>query len=283
MPLSAAMGTHAIRTYIGCLDKLNLYQKEKPYEFRFTTEGEGPRKNLHVSDHEIIVEDVRPQKDMLSLDRNGFLVLDIDVDMLPDEFSDRDTIISNYIPYIADAVQRRLAAKHVQVHDYLVRKSDASFPISTGAPYQFEQPSMLLHIDSTPEATAKLVRDMNDDLDDLMERRCQYVTVWRPLKGPVRRWPMTLCDNRTVMAGQDLAARDMIYLEGTVVETHLAHFSSSYKFCYLSDQMPNEAWVMLQSDSQGLTGVPHCSFNNPEVEPDDPQRESIEIRMLVYY
>lgn len=64
---------------------------------------------------------------------------------------------------------------------------------------------------------------------------------------------MALCDNTTVNAESDLAAKDMVYWD-RVVETFQVYFSESYRFYYLSDQMPEEAWVMLQSDSHGLTG-----------------------------
>ena len=62
-----------------------------------------------------------------------------------------------------------------------------------------------------------------------------------------------LVDNSTVDANTDLQARDMVYYD-RIVETALAYKSDSYRYRYLSDQKTSEAWVMLQSDSQGLTG-----------------------------
>lgn len=62
-----------------------------------------------------------------------------------------------------------------------------------------------------------------------------------------------LVDNSTVDPNTDLEARDMVYFDN-VVDTHLAYKSEAYRCKYLSDQKDSEAWVMLQSDSKGLTG-----------------------------
>jgi len=126
------------------------------------------------------------------------------------------------------------------------------------------------------------VKKLNEDTSDLLKMRYQYITVWKPLRGPVKKWPLMMVDNSTVNAKTDLQARDMVYYD-RVVETTLAYISNTYKFMYLSDQKHSEAWVMLQSDSDGLSGVPHTAFANPLAAESDPRRESIEVRTVVYY
>jgi len=93
---------------------------------------------------------------------------------------------------------------------------------------------------------------------------------------------LMMVDNSTVNPVYDLQARDMVYYD-KVVDTHLAYKSENYKFMYLSEQKASEAWAMMQSDSGGLTGAPHTAFPNPLASQSDPQRESIEVRTLVYY
>ncbi|TKX21714.1 hypothetical protein C1H76_6210 [Elsinoe australis] len=283
------MPLQALTTSVFCLERLEVYATHKPFEVRVERPNEagdlGPQTNLRTEERGgIAVEDVRHRKHSLSFEKNGFFVLDIDVNMAPEEFEDKQAIEEKYLPVVAETLSRRLGAERIQIHDYLVRKSNETFPFSTGQPSRYEPPAMVLHIDTTPSATKELVANLNGSItaDTMSKMRYQYITLWRPLRGPVKRWPMALCDNTTVNAERDLAAKDMVYWD-RVVETFQVYFSESYKFYYLSDQMPNEAWVMLQSDSQGLTGVPHSSFVNPEVLDKDPQRESIEVRMFVYY
>ncbi|RHZ70336.1 hypothetical protein CDV55_108201 [Aspergillus turcosus] len=266
-----------IETSICCLDKLELYRREKPYEIRFAVPDDFPRTNLQISvyDH-IRVEDVRGHENELSIKENGFAVMELDVPMSPEDFSEPQLIQSKYLPPLAEKLKNFLGASRVQVHDYVVRKSHESFPISTGEPYyEWEQPATLLHIDSTPEGTSNIVKAINKDPSDLLKKRYQYVTVWKALRGPVKRWPLMMVDKSTVDPKNDLQPRDMVY-DGGVVDTCLVHKSDAHKFKYLSDQKPSEAWVILQSDSGGMTGVPHTAFANPLASEADPRRESIE-------
>ncbi|MCJ1357709.1 MAG: hypothetical protein MMC33_007705 [Icmadophila ericetorum] len=275
------MGDQCLLTSICCLDRLELYRREKPYELRFYPPNGFPRKNLHISKYQgILVEDVRGRENSLSIDKNGFVVMKLDAAMNVEDFGDREAIISQYLPKVAEGLKESLGASRVQVHDYLVRKSDNSFPISTGKPYDWEQPATLLHIDSTPDGTLKIMRDLNEDVSDLLDMRCQYITVWKPLRGPVKKWPLMMVDNSTVNAQSDLQARDMVFYDN-VMDTHLAYKSDAYKFMYLSDQTTTEAW--LEPLFNNLPGTPHTSFPNPAASDFDPQRESVEVRTLVYY
>lgn len=63
-----------------------------------------------------------------------------------------------------------------------------------------------------------------------------------------------MVDNRTVNGNEDLEARDMVYYDN-VMDTFVAYKSDDYKFIYISDQKSTEAWVMLQTDSTGITGT----------------------------
>ncbi|TPX13842.1 uncharacterized protein E0L32_005786 [Thyridium curvatum] len=257
---------------------------------RFIPPGDFPRKNLQITKHDgVHVDDVRGHEDALSFEKNGFFLMKLDELMQIEDFDRMDLITSVYLPQVAECLKKRLGASRVQVHDYLVRKSHSTFPISTGKPYKWEQPATLLHIvpestllDSTPEGTRQIVQDLNKDGSSLVKMRYQYVTVWKPIRGPVTRWPLMMGDTSTVDADHDLEARDMVYY-GNVVDTHLVYKSEAHRFMYLSDQQSSEAWVMLQSDSSGLTGTPHTAFPNPTASDADPGRESIEVRTLVYY
>jgi hypothetical protein len=110
-----------IETSICCLDKLEIYKHEKPYELRFHHDGDFPRTNLKVSIHDHIpVEDVRGYEKELSLEKNGFCVMELGVSLTADDFSDTNLIESEYLPQVAEALKARVGASRVQVHDYVV-------------------------------------------------------------------------------------------------------------------------------------------------------------------
>jgi len=272
-----------VTTYVGCLDRLDLYKEEKPYELRFQYPGNFPFTNMHISaPHNITVEDLRGQESELSIEKNGFVLMDLDVPLLPEDFSDSQLIESRYLPPLSEFLKKRLGASRVQVYDYVLRKSDKTFPISTGDSYDWEQPGTLLHIDATAVETLKVIHELNRDPTDLLKKRYQLITVWKPLQGPVRKWPLMLVDNSTVDPKRDLQSRDIVY-EGNLVDSCVVYQSDAHKFKYLSAQKASEAWVILQYDSGGITGVPHSAFFNPLASESDPERESIEVRSIVYF
>lgn len=144
---------------------------------------------------------------------------------------------------------------------------------------------MLLWKDTTPQQTSKMLMELNPvEGAELSRRHYQSVNVWKPLKGPIRDWPLALCDPNTIDPDRDLQARDTVRPDA-YIETYQIHRTEKHRWCYVRDQMPNEAWVFLQSDSgdNGLTGVPHTSFDNPMRRDGDMLRESIEVRTLVFY
>lgn len=123
--------------------------------------------------------------------------------------------------------------------------------------------------------------------------------MWRPLKGPVTKWPLMVCDWTTYDPKTDVIARDMVYPEDAV-ETYLAFHNPGHKFYYLSGQREDEAWIMVQTDSTHdrgklqlpdlypapnatLAGVPHTAFPSPNASSSAEERESIEVRAMVYY
>lgn len=109
------------------------------------------------------------------------------------------------------------------------------------------------------------------------------LSVWKPLRGPVRDWPLAFCDPTTVTIS-DLHPGDLVY-DDYVVENMQLHYASNQKWYYLSDQGPEEAWVFVQSDSDKTktkAGVPHSSFPLPASTTPPEPRESIEVRCLVY-
>jgi len=100
---------------------------------------------------------------------------------------------------------------------------------------------------------------------------------------------LTLLDIATVQRARDLAPRDTIQLN-EVNETYQIFPNDEHKWYYISDMMPNEAWLFIQSTSiKGLhleelpTGVPHTSVDFPSRTEDDYMRESIECRCFAFF
>lgn len=63
-----------------------------------------------------------------------------------------------------------------------------------------------------------------------------------------------MCD-ATTQKRADLQESDIVFSD-RVVENYLVRWNPEQKWYYISDQMPNEAWVFLQCDTEehGLNG-----------------------------
>lgn len=86
---------------------------------------------------------------------------------------------------------------------------------------------------------------------------------WKPLRGPVKDWPLALCSPRTVKPDRDFEPCDLVYPD-YAVENRQVYHSTDYDWFYISDQQPHEAWVFLQSDTETETKPgTHIFFISP--------------------
>ena len=74
------------------------------------------------------------------------------------------------------------------------------------------------------------------------------VSVWKPLRGPVKDWPLALCEPASLDALKDLEPCDLVYPD-YVVENRQVYHSDKLRWFHLSDQREDEAWVFLQTDT----------------------------------
>ncbi|KAF2502334.1 hypothetical protein BU16DRAFT_612011 [Lophium mytilinum] len=272
------------QTSIYFLKRNDLYHDEKPYSLRFTPPNDFPRSNIVLEKHDVTIRDIRPRLKDLSFEKNGFTIMSLESKMSYDDYDDEEKLINVYLREVADSLCAFLGAVHVQIFEHTVRKRHDEFPISTGKPYRYNQPTSMAHVDTTPEWARDMVQKLNrDNADEVLKDRVQCVNVWKPLKGPVKDWPLAMCDPRSIKPETDLEPCDLVYPD-YVVENRQLYYSPRHEWVYLSGQQPSEAWVFLQSDTTAdVKSVPHTAFPNPLADKDAAPRESIEVRALVYY
>ncbi|MCJ1277831.1 hypothetical protein MMC21_005645 [Puttea exsequens] len=224
---------------------------EKPYALRFTTSDGFPTTNTQSEEHSgIPIKDLRPLQADLSFEKTGIKIMKTQSSMSYDDFDDESKIQETYLAETARDLKEALGAKRVHIIEHLVRKRHATFPIATGDSYQFQQPTSLAHIDSTVEATATFAEKFNsEESDDALEgSHYAYVNAWRPLRGPVQDWPLTLCDASTVQPDEDLVASDLVFAD-YAIENYQIYHSKRHQWYYLKEQMPDEFIVFRQCDS----------------------------------
>lgn len=130
-----------------------------------------------------------------------------------------------------------------------------SFPYSTGERYSFGQPNIVAHIDATPaELMRQIRRRHGPDAERILKGRCQYITIWKPLRGPLYDWPLALCDGSSVDAEKDLEPQDIVDRDEVLENVHVYH-RPHHRWHYLSEQQDSELLVFRQADTrQGSFG-----------------------------
>ena len=139
--------------------------------------------------------------------------------------------------------------------------------------------------DTTPEEAISAFQQVNGDAATLSPNlRYQVVksalsyffqpcticsqphSIWKPLRGPLRDWPLALCDAETVQADH-LVAADKVF-EARFSENLQVYYDAAQSWFYLKDQEPSELLVFRQADSHptGRVGMLAQSCSSPMMD-----------------
>ena len=168
-----------------------------------------------------------------------------------------------------------------------IRQRNEAFPIANGNSLEWAQPVSVTHIhkssfhshivphisrrpDFNLREIAKMVYYHNGpDAEKLLVCRYQCIksvlctarakprtpslllltplSIWKPLKSPVRDWPLALCDAKTIDSANDLVTADVVYQDHSE-EKYQVHYKPKQRWFYLSDQQPSEMLVFSCAD-----------------------------------
>ncbi|KAH9852577.1 hypothetical protein C2E23DRAFT_188884 [Lenzites betulinus] len=243
-----------------------------------------PQRNWDKVSHQVQIENLRGGKeDSVSLDTTGF---QYGRRAAAHKSFDNDEIVEKeYYPESIALVKEITGASRVVPFDHTIRRRR---PEEIEDTPQKRQPVPLVHIDQTPESSAARVRRHlpAEDVPKLLEGRFQIINLWRPIGRPAYDWPLALCDWRSVNRENDLVASTLRYPDRDG-ETFSVKFNPSHKWKYLRGMEPDE-YVLIKcfdskDDGKTATFTPHTAFEDPTTPKDAPLRESIELRLLVFY
>ncbi|KAJ5986316.1 7 alpha-cephem-methoxylase [Penicillium sp. IBT 35674x] len=270
------------------------FEKTKPYELLLDNiPDDFPVTNFETSPEEAeIIHDIRGMEKSFTLEDHGFCIVEQRLDF---SAFDQVTVEDLYLPQVKDLLKGMMPKIHdLFIFDWRLRSSDRKL---IGTQFEGEYldladqtnrllPAEAVHIDQSPVSACKRVTyHMKDRAPELLERKFQVINVWRPIHHAVEDYPLAICDASTVRSDRVIAAdhvrRDY---QG---ESYYPLYTPGYKWYYLSYQTEHEVTVFKTYDSRpagsAKVGCPHTAFKVPDVHPDAPPRESIEVRVLVFF
>ncbi|KAH9831870.1 uncharacterized protein C8Q71DRAFT_288298 [Rhodofomes roseus] len=241
------------------------------------------RNNWNPELHSVEVENLRGKEDSVTLDTAGFQFGHEAA--AHKTFTSDAAIEAEYYPESIELVKKITGASRAVVFDHTIRRRR---PGEIDDSPQKRQPVPLAHVDqTTASAIARVHRHLPPaEAPALLQRRFQIINLWRPISHPAYDWPLALCDYRSVDPKTDLVATDLIYPDRKG-ETNSVKFNPNHKWKYLRGMTPEE-FVFIKcfdSKTEDNTAVltPHTAFQDPSTPKDAPFRESIELRLLVFY
>ena len=188
---------------------------------------------------------------------------------------------SIYYPEIERLVLDYTGASRVLIFDHTFRHGDET----TCQARQIREPVVGVHNDYTEWSAPKRVHDLlPEEADDLLQRRFAIVQVWRPTNGVVQSHPLAIADARSIKSD------DLIPVERRsperLGETYSLTYNAAHRWYYFSKMTPNEALIFKVFDSMRdgrARFTAHTAFEDPTTPSGAPPRESIEMRLLVFY
>ena len=95
----------------------------------------------------------------------------------------------------------------------------------------------------------QIIRRHGAESHRLLSGRAQYITIWKPLRGPLHDYPLALCDRQTIDAALDLEPQDIVDKEEVLENIHI-YRRSKHQWHYLSGQQTSELLIFRQADSR---------------------------------
>ena len=184
-------------------------QETKPcFESAALTGGE-PRVHFETEVRRVDVRDMRRVADLLSLDREGFLLVRHETAVA--DLYDDEAIAGVYDRELQALLTEVTGADRVAVFDH-TRRSDSA--AGAANPDGFRGPASRVHVDYTVDSGPKRAADAlgADEVDRVLSSggRIVQVNVWRPIRGPVLRTPIALADAGSVRS-DELIATDQVF------------------------------------------------------------------------
>ena len=237
------------------------------------------RSVMPMVEHVVPIHDMRPVRDTLSFDRNGFVL--VDRPSAVRDFYDPAEVEAVYVPEIKALLRELTGAEEVITFGIMIRSD-------SGKTVDGSLPSFGAHIDYGD----RTVRDFSVSIlgeeraEQLLRRRHFLINLWRPIR-MVERSPLAVVDASTV-ARQDLNDSEVRGGLGDPDRAPLYGFmlqhNPDHRWFHAPAMTPAEilAFKLYDSDPQKTQLTGHTAFTDPTAASDAPPRESIEIRTVSF-
>ncbi|MGY3573106.1 CmcJ/NvfI family oxidoreductase [Bradyrhizobium sp. USDA 4504] len=251
-----------------------------------------PGHDIPMVNHEVTIRNARPIVSDLSLDREGFTLIQHQTCCA--DVRDPEIMREKYLEELVPFIKSYFNASWVlpRRHGLYVRRS-----IGTSIPKEgwastsgVRAPGVVAHVDLTP-ISGPMAAAAENQVQGIPIRpysRLMVIQTWRALSPPPQDFPLAFCD-ATTASGNDLAMIEYVSNTrnepGGTFKGYVAHFSPAQRWYYFPEMTSDELILFKAYDSETHYGLrsPHSAFDNRRAYPHANVRESVETRLFVYF
>ncbi|HZF26796.1 MAG TPA: CmcJ/NvfI family oxidoreductase [Steroidobacteraceae bacterium] len=275
--ISRCAAVESTVNYLDDMDELPVFYADKVRD-----------NNLKLSTHRITVRDARPISEGLSLDREGFRL--VDCPTATRNFRDADEVQRVYRPETERLIADLTGARKVLATGVVLRWGERS---AASGSLLNSRPARFVHVDYSRKsfdefANMHLINAGIEAVDPWLKGRYVAFNIWRVLSPPPQDVPLGICAASSTSPADvvtGLAVIDPPNAPELRFESSLFRFNPEHLWFYFSNMQPTEALVFKAFDSERhrVQGCPHSAFNDPTCPEGVTPRASVEIRAYAYF
>ena len=237
-----------------------------------------PRNSGAFEMHAMVISNLRSHCRRLSLDQHGLKL--VRHESAVRNLLDEDEVTRVYYAETAQLLARETRASRVVVFDHTIRGR-----LPPGISGNHRSPVTNVHVDYTIDSATRRVRAlMGEEAEGLLRRRVAIMNVWRPIRAPLREWPLAVADAASIELGE-LVVADLIYPDRTG-GIYYVTYSPSHRWFYVPSMQVDEVLIFKNYDSDNRCAgrfAAHCAFEDPTKWPAVESRASVEARAVVFW
>ncbi|KAK5687515.1 hypothetical protein LTS10_001653 [Elasticomyces elasticus] len=251
--------------------------------------------------HVVQVHDIRGHESQFNLDTHGFQL--VQHRSVEDGFEDQERVKEEVYVEITELLKQVTGATKVLPFSHIVRRSAYSQAVKEAKSKKSPEETMtgisaamFAHVDQSYGGAYEVLRDNVSSLEAerLEKSRFGIINVWRPIRIPVPREPLGVCDARSVPDEDLVEMFAKLPEKGQFANASIRKgfglwnikYRPSHKWYYASGMRPEEVLMIKCFDSK-MDGrakrSPHGAFRIEGQDEKAPARESIEVRCLVFW
>lgn len=229
--------------------------------------------------YEVTIRNARPIADELSLDREGFALLQHKVSCANER--DPDIMVGRYLEEMVPFIKSYFNASWVVPYRKgIVRSAGGNTVPGVGGI------SGVARIDYAPIA-APMVAARESQVQNIPIRsysRLMIIQTWRVLSPPPQDFSLAVCDSATAL-DTDVIVHDYISEVDATFKSCVLNYNPFERWYYFPEMTADEVVLFKGYDSEENchARVAHSPFDNRRAHPNAKPRESIEGQFFVYY